>query len=209
MTEVEEIVTEFEKRKERGRIDYAKLMAIDYGSAILQRVHEAEKGDVLIRGMTIVAISDFVPEERFNDVVAYRLVAQFSHAGQKYPTKDFADYARDYARIHAEDVLRGMWYMTQVDPFVSREWSRAISQDVWAQIRKASNYYISLKPHQLERVLEIVHTEADVNRAAQRIVSEIGEYKPKAIYFNLYYLYKITGDPRLGEVARAVSKIRR
>jgi len=102
-----------------------------------------------------------------------------------------------------------MWYMTQVDPFVSREWSRAITQDVWAQIRKASNYYISLKPSQLERVLEIVYTEKDVNKAAQRIVSEIGEYKPKAIYFNLYYIYKITGDPLIGEVARAVSKIRR
>jgi len=209
MTEVEEIVIEFEQRKERGRVDYSKLVSIDYGTATLSRVHEAAKGDVLIRGMTIAAISDFVPEERFNDVLAYRIVAQFSHAGQKYPTKDFSDYARDYARVHGEDVLRGMWYMTQVDPFVSREWSRAITQDVWAQIRKASNYYISLKPSQLERVLEIIYTEKDVNKAAQRIVSEIGEYKPKAIYFNLYYVYKIMGDPLIGEVARAVSKIKR
>jgi len=209
MTEVEEIVVEFEKRKERGKLDYEKMVSIDYGSAMLSRVHEAAKGDVLIRGMTIAAISDFVPEERFNDIIAYRLVAQFSHASQKYPTKDFGDYVRDYARIHAEDVLRGMWYMTQVDPFTSREWSRVITADVWSQIRKASNYYISLKPSQLERVLEIVYTEADPNKAAQKIVSEIGEYKPKAIYFNLYYLYRITGDPRIGEVARAVSKIRR
>jgi len=159
--------------------------------------------------MTIAAISDFVPEERFNDIIAYRLVAQFSHASQKYPTKDFGDYVRDYARIHAEDVLRGMWYMTQVDPLTSREWSRVITADVWSQIRKASNYYISLKPSQLERVLEIVYSEADVNRAAQKIVSEITEYKPRAIYFNLYYLSKVTGDSRIAEVAKAVSKMKK
>jgi len=209
MTEVEEIIVEFEERKEKGRVDYSKMVSIDYGTAMLSRVHEAEKGDVLIRGMTIAAISDFVPEEKFGDVVAYRIVAQFSHAAERYPTKDFGDYVRDYARVHAEDVLRGMWYMTQVDPLVSREWSRAITQDVWAQIRKASNYYISLKPSQLERVLEIIYTESDVNKAAQRIISEVGEYKPKAIYFNLYYLSKVTGDVRIAEVAKAVSKVKK
>jgi len=208
MTEVEEVIAEFEEKIEKGRTDYTKLMSIEYMDAMIRYTsREAEKVEVLVRGATLAAISDFVPEERQGDVVAFRLAAQLSSASEKYPTAEFLDRAVDYARIHHDDVVRGMWYMASADPYTAREWAKAVRPEVWAQIRKASNYYISLPPEKLERALEIIHTARDPMEAARAIRDLAPELKPKSLYFNLYYLHKATGDQKIAEVARAVRRL--
>jgi len=94
------------------------------------------------------------------------------------------------------------------DPDVQKIYS-----DIHQEVRRASNYYISLTPTELGRVADLLATGKERNlpprEVAQSIASEITRLSPRSLYFNLYYIGRVTGDRYIADVARELSRMRR
>jgi hypothetical protein len=84
---------------------------------------------------------------------------------------------------------------------------------VWGDIRRISNYYISLDPYELGAVLNTVDiaksTRVDPKVVAREIAEMVPRLSPRSLYFNLYYIGKGLGDDYMVAVARELSRMRR
>lgn len=84
---------------------------------------------------------------------------------------------------------------------------------IWDAVRKDSNWYISLTPAELSRMLDIITEVKERNQspaqAAQWIIKEFSYRSPRSLYFNAYYVGRVTGDPFVQAVARELGRVRR
>lgn len=84
---------------------------------------------------------------------------------------------------------------------------------IWDAVRKDSNWYISLTPGELSRMLDIITEVKERNQppsqAAQWIIKEFPHRSPRSLYFNAYYVGRVTGDPFVQDVARELGRRRR
>jgi hypothetical protein len=94
------------------------------------------------------------------------------------------------------------------DPRISE-----IYNQVHKDIRRFSNYYISMNPEELSNVADILAYGkahgASPKEVAGKIVEAVPRLSPRSIYFNLYYISRVTGDSYIRDIAIEVSKIRR
>jgi len=90
---------------------------------------------------------------------------------------------------------------------------REIYESIWGMVRRESNYYISMTPDELSRAVDIIATGkasgASAKEAASKIAESITRLSPRSLYFNLYYISRITGDEYIASVARELGRIRR
>lgn len=84
---------------------------------------------------------------------------------------------------------------------------------IWDAVRKDSKWYISLTPGELSRMLDIITEVKERNQppsqAAQWIIKEFSYRSPRSLYFNAYYVGRVTGDSFIQAVARELGRIRR
>lgn len=84
---------------------------------------------------------------------------------------------------------------------------------IWDAVRKDSNWYISLTPGELSRMLDIITELKERNQspsqAAQWIIKEFSYRSPRSLYFNAYYVGRVTGDTFVQAVARELGRVRR
>lgn len=84
---------------------------------------------------------------------------------------------------------------------------------IWDAVRKDSNWYISLTPGELSRMLDIITEAKERNQspsqAAQWIIKEFSYRSPRSLYFNAYYVGRVTGDAFVQAVARELGRVRR
>ena len=84
---------------------------------------------------------------------------------------------------------------------------------IWDAVRKDSNWYISLTPGELSRMLDIITEGKERNlspsQIAQWIIKELSHRSPRSLYFNAYYVGRVTGDALVQDVARELGRVRR
>ena len=84
---------------------------------------------------------------------------------------------------------------------------------IWDAVRKDSNWYISLTPGELSRMLDIITEAKERNQSpsqvAQWILNEFSYRSPRSLYFNAYYVGRVTGDAFVQAVARELGRVRR
>lgn len=84
---------------------------------------------------------------------------------------------------------------------------------IWDAVRRDSKWYISLTPGELARMLDIIAEVKERNQppsqAAQWIIKEFSHRSPRSLYFNAYYVGRVTGDPFVQAVARELGRVRR
>jgi hypothetical protein len=94
------------------------------------------------------------------------------------------------------------------DPRISE-----IYNQVHKDVRRFSDYYISMTPEELSTVADILaYGKAyglSSKEVASKIVEAVPRLSPRSIYFNLYYISRVTGDEYIRSIAIEVGKIRR
>jgi hypothetical protein len=142
-------------------------------------------------------------------------------------TRTYLEEAKDIRPDVADQLARGLaglaygrtdWMaslfdintMRQIysDPEVARIYSE--TRDM---IRRASDYYISLTTMELGKVADII-AEAKARGekpdvVARQIVEAVPRLSPRSIYFNLYYIGRVTGDTYVYQIARELGRMRR
>lgn len=83
---------------------------------------------------------------------------------------------------------------------------------IWDAVRKDSKWYISMGPGELSKMFDIITEAKERNmppsQVAQWIVKEFSHRNPRSLYFNAYYVGRVTGDTYLKAVARELGRIR-
>ncbi|MEM4546541.1 MAG: hypothetical protein QW328_07270 [Nitrososphaerota archaeon] len=83
---------------------------------------------------------------------------------------------------------------------------------IWDAVRKDSKWYISLTPGEMARMLDIITEVKERNQspsqAAKWIINEFSYRSPRSLYFNVYYVGRVTGDPFIQAVARELGRVR-
>jgi hypothetical protein len=94
------------------------------------------------------------------------------------------------------------------DPRISE-----IYNQVHKDVRRFSDYYISMTPEELSTVADILaYGKAyglSSKEVADKIVEAVPRLSPRSIYFNLYYISRVTGDSYIRGIAIEVSRLRR
>ncbi|MEM1903596.1 MAG: hypothetical protein QXW44_07955 [Pyrobaculum sp.] len=115
-------------------------------------------------------------------------------------------------------------YVESRDVSISREAIKALYQEenrqelvpyltlIWDAVRKDSKWYISLTPGEMSRMLDIITEVKERNespsQAAQWIIREFPYRSPRSLYFNAYYVGRVTGDSFIQAVARELGRVR-
>jgi hypothetical protein len=116
-------------------------------------------------------------------------------------------------RAAAASLIKGAWeylHAYGVDEFY--DLINALMWDQYQDLRRASDYYLSLSPDAIVQVFNVAYnlehgviTPNEAAEAVREIARSEGK-SPRAAYFNVYYLAKATGDPTLTSLARALSR---
>jgi hypothetical protein len=142
-------------------------------------------------------------------------------------TRTYLEEAKDIRPDVADQFARGLaglafgrvdWMASMLDPEVMRHISTnpevaRIYNEVHSMLRRASDYYISLTPAELGKVAEII-AEAKVRGekpevVARQVVEAVPRLSPRSVYFNLYYIGRVTGDRYIQDVARVLARMTR
>jgi len=142
-------------------------------------------------------------------------------------TRTYLEEAKDVRPDVADALARGLaglaygrpdWLASMLDPGVMRqiyadpEVARIYSE-TRDMLRRASDYYISMTTMELGKVADII-ADAKVRGerpevVARQVAETVPRLAPKSLYFNLYYIGRLTGDQYVLAVARELSKMRR
>ena len=142
-------------------------------------------------------------------------------------TRTYLEEAKDVRPDVADALARGLaglvfgrrdWFASMLDPEVMRqiyydpEVARIYSE-TRDMIRRFSDYYLSFTTMELGKAADII-AEAKARGekpevVARQLVEAIPRLSPRSIYFNIYYIGRITGDPYIQQIARELSRIRR
>jgi len=142
-------------------------------------------------------------------------------------TRTYLEEAKDVRPDVADALARGLaglaygrpdWLASMLDPGVMRqiyadpEVARIYSE-TRDMLRRASDYYISMTTMELGKVADII-ADAKVRGerpevVARQVAEAVPRLAPKSLYFNLYYIGRLTGDQYVLAVARELSKMRR
>jgi len=163
--------------------------------------------------------ADKTPVSFFKVIQEARDIQEF---GDYSDDSDFVGYGfaayvgyedRDRYRGEAAKIVKGMWdYFRRWGYDAIMEYAMQGIERTWGAVRSGTRFYVSLSPRGLLDLMRIGMAlesgVADINEAASAAVSVgVGEGKsPRAVYFNLYYLARVTGDPVFAQLAKAVSK---
>jgi hypothetical protein len=142
-------------------------------------------------------------------------------------TRTYLEEAKDIRPDVADALARGLaglafrrtdWVAPMLDPDVMRhiytdpEVARIYSEtrDV---LRRFSDYYISMTTMELGKVADIIaEAKAKGERpdvVAREVAEAVPRLSPRSIYFNLYYIGRVTGDAYIQAVARELARMRR
>jgi hypothetical protein len=142
-------------------------------------------------------------------------------------TRTYLEEAKDIRPDIADSISRGLaglafgrtdWMASMLDPEVMRQiYSDPEVARIYSEtrdmLRRASDYYISMTTMELGKAAEIIaEGKARGEKpevVALQLVEAIPRLSPRSIYFNLYYIGRITGDPYVTQVARVLSRMRR
>ncbi len=139
--------------------------------------------------------------------------------------RTYLEEAKDIRPDVADQLARGLaglafgrvdWFASMLDPEVMRRISydpevARIYIETHAMIRRFSDWYISLRPEELGKVADIV-AEAKAKGekpevVARQIAEAVPRLSPRSLYFNLYYISRVIGDPYIHQVARELARM--
>jgi hypothetical protein len=141
--------------------------------------------------------------------------------------RTYLEEAKDIRPDIADSIARGLaglvygrtdWMASMLDPEVMRQiYSDPEVARIYSEtrdmLRRASDYYISMTTMELGKAADIIaEGKAKGEKpevVARQLIEAIPRLAPKSIYFNLYYIGRITGDPYVLQVARALSRKKR
>ncbi len=142
-------------------------------------------------------------------------------------TRTYLEEAKDIRPDVADALARGLaglafrrvdWMASMLDPEVMRqiyadpEVARIYSE-TRDMLRRASDYYISMTTMELGKVADIIaEAKAKGERpevVARQVAEAVPRLSPKSLYFNLYYISRVTGDAYVYQIARELSRMRR
>ncbi|MGC9119419.1 MAG: hypothetical protein ACP5I3_10580 [Thermoproteus sp.] len=206
----EEVIEEFEEKFEKGTYTPEAAESMDYARGMYVSVNrDPEKAafvwSTFFRAYGLQLGMEDAEAKAFSDWRTFAMLIAV----------DELKSAREWLRtVGAEQIIAGMLTDYRYTPGRFAADAVEVVSPLWGDVRRASNWYISLSPANLGRLMDTLARmwEGDPEEVAKALIDmakEIGA-SPRAIYNNMYFIaYRAYPYEWVKNVARALDRLSR
>jgi hypothetical protein len=206
----EEVIEEFEEKFEKGTYKRDEAEDVDYLRGMYVNVNrDPEKAafvwSTFFRAYGLQLGMEDAEAKAFSD---WRTFVMLIAVGE-------LDAAREWMRtVGLEQIIAGWLTDYRYTPGRFAADAVDIVSALWGDVRRASNWYISLSPAGMARLLSTLASmwEGDPESVAKTLIDMARELRmsPRAIYNNMYYIaYRAYPYEWVKNVARALDRLSR